>query len=129
MLKGFENIQTGITPETRAKAADVVDYLKRHATFEHPKDHTDICVRFNILKKSGEPNDVALRGLVNWLRSKGDPFLSRIGADGRGYYWINKPEEAQDTYDQLLGRMRGMNEAYRGLKRSLRQSEDQVSLL
>jgi len=127
-MEGFEHIEIGITPELRAIADEFVAYLKTYATIAKPLSHRVLCHRFDLRTKAGRYNDVALRGLVNWLRAKGDPEVSRIGSTGKGYYWIHNEDEAEKTYSHLNSRIIGTRIAIRGIKQSFSQEFQQERL-
>lgn len=104
-------------------AHDLLVWLQESSDIDHPIAGETICARYR-LKSTADVRDV-----VNWLRSKGDFAISRIGSDNRGYYWLKDWDEAQPTVTQLMSRSRSIDEARRGICRAFKRSEEQGELV
>lgn len=59
-----------------------------------------------------------VRAIVHAARALGDPSLSRIGSDDKGYFWAASPDQAQGTIDHLFGRECSIRSARFGLQRA-----------
>jgi len=108
-------------PDLKRLSHEFIEWLKDESSPRNPQTSVDVFNRFGI-------RDAQTRDMVNWLRSKGDPIVSLIGSDQRGYYWCDNFQDIQPTLAHLRSRIAGIDAAYRGLCRAFRKNEEQAEL-
>ena len=109
-------------PDLKRLSHEFISWLKDESSPDNPRTSADVLRRFGI-------RDTQTRELVNWLRSKGDPIVSLIGSDKRGYYWLDSWQSAQPTLAHLRSRIAGIDAAHRGLCRAFKRNEEQAELV
>lgn len=123
MPTGFENVDTHVTPKDLATANALVFTLKERRALSESSaiQGADLCLALRI-------DGPKLRGIINYLRSQGDPECSKIGSSTKGYWWAETREALGPTEAHLEERSRYIERARRGLVRAYGDSPDQVRM-
>ena len=72
---------------------------------------------------------VNVRGLVNWMRRQGDPTISKVASDERGYWWATTWDDAVPTMHHLEQRAQSLWSVRAGMARAFGHNPGQGELL
>lgn len=117
-LTGFDSISSDLSDRLLEIAPRFVSWLKFIGT-----------VTSSRIENEWHLSGPEVRALVHHLRSLGNPEMSRIAADGKGYRWANDYEAMKTTIESLEQRERSIRIVRQGILRSFgRTSQQELSL-
>ena len=91
---------------------EIISYLRRYSTVEHPLKGVDIANHFGT-------TGVKVRKAVNEARCSGVPICS----SSFGYYYSEDKELIRKTVESMLGRIAAQQNAIAGLEQLLEKKE------
>lgn len=121
-LAGFPDIDTSpLSDEEIEKTFKIVQWLKLMSSPNKPILSPQIESEWKLAGPK-------FRAMVNYLRSLGDPLLSRIAATSKGYYWADNRDDAATTITSLGQRARQIRSAEVGMRKAFGENIGQFDM-
>ena len=116
-LTGFESVPNEVSERLLKMAPRFVSWLKFIGTATSAR-----------IEEEWHISGTEVRAIVHHLRSQGDPEMSRIAADQKGYRWANDYEAMRTTLESMEQRERSIRRARFGILRSFGKDTSQQEL-